>query len=154
MEGRTVSTNDSNRDPTKLERFAALVRSDATDVESMNDAQLAQYLKESKIALAQPQKRFAALLQKAHAKRKLEIAKVRRLAAIEKAKEVMSAGPEALDAVRQRVKSMIDKFGEHNPEQALVYAREFEKATPEDLQVLEQDLLLLEMEQADDKGNE
>ncbi len=48
---------------------------------------------------------------------------------------------------------MIEKFKQHDPDQALVYAREFEKATPEDLVVLEEDLMLLEMDRNDDGKN-
>ena len=49
---------------------------------------------------------------------------------------------------------MIQNLGQHDPDQAQVYAREFEKATPEDLAILEEDLTLLEMEASEnDKGD-
>jgi hypothetical protein len=50
---------------------------------------------------------------------------------------------------------MIERLRHHDPEQAQVYAREFEKATAEDLALLEQDLMLLEMEKGEnDKAHQ
>lgn len=141
-----MSNHDPSPELTRLERLAALVREDDIDIESVSDATLAQYLKDNKIEMAGPQKRFAAILKKAQARRRLEVARARRLEAVARAKEILSAGPIALDVVRERVRSMIERFRECDPEQAQVYAREFEKATPEDLKVLEEDLMLLEMD--------
>src|SRR6266568_9017415 len=135
-----MSGQDHSSDLSRLERLAALLREDDSDVEAMNQEQLAQYLKENKVDMANPQKRFAAILKKAKAQRRLEAARQRRLEAVERAKGMLSAGTEAVSAVRERVRSMIEKFKQHDPEQAQVYAREFEKATPEDLLVLEEDL--------------
>ena len=128
-----MSSQDPQSDLTRLERLAALVREDEMDVEAMSNEQLALYLKDNKVDMTAPQKRFDAILKKAEARRRLEIAHQRRLAAVEKTKGMLSAGTEAVVAVRERVRSMIEKFSQHDPEQAQVYAREFEKATPEDL---------------------
>ncbi len=133
-----------------LERLAALLREDNADIEGMGEDQLAQYLKENKVDMASAQKRFAAILKKAKARHRLEVAHQRRLEAVERAKSVLSAGTEAVAAVREHVRSMIERFREYDPEQAQVYAREFEKATPEDLLVLEEDLTLLEMDESND----
>jgi len=111
---------------------------------------LAQYLKDNKVDMANPQKRFDAILKKAKAQHRLEVARQRRFEAVEKTKGMLSAGTEAVSVVRERVRSMIEKFKQHDPEQAQVYAREFEKATPEDLLVLEEDLTLLEMDEPND----
>jgi hypothetical protein len=147
-----MSTQDPESDLTKLERLAALLREDEVDVEAISTEQLAQYLKDNKVEMTAPQKKFDAILKKAEARCRLEGARQRRLDAVEKAQGMLSAGTEAVAAVRERVRSMIEKFSQHDPEQAQVYAREFEKATPEDLVVLEEDLTLLEMDQpADDK---
>lgn len=145
-----MSPQDPKSDLTRLERLAAMLREDEADVEAMSTEQLAQYLKENKVDMTAPQKRFAAVLKKADARRRLEVAHQRRLDAVEKAKGLLSAGTGAVSAVREHVRSMIEKFSQHDPEQAQVYAREFEKATPEDLVVLEEDLMLLEMDQPED----
>jgi hypothetical protein len=150
-----MNTHDPKSDLTKLERLAALLREDEVDVEAVSTEQLAQYLKDNKVDMTAPQKRFDAILKKAEARRRLEVAHRRRLDAVEKAKGILSAGTEAVVAARERVRSMIEKFSQHDPEQAQVYAREFEKATPEDLVVLEEDLTLLETDQPeDDKNNQ
>jgi hypothetical protein len=150
-----MNTHDPKSDLTKLERLAALLREDEVDVETVSTEQLAQYLKDNKVDMTAPQKRFDAILKKAEARRRLEVAHRRRLDAVEKAKGILSAGTEAVVAARERVRSMIEKFSQHDPEQAQVYAREFEKATPEDLVVLEEDLTLLETDQPeDDKNNQ
>jgi len=142
---------DNRPDQTKLERLAVLLRDDGVDPETMEVAELAQYLKDQKVEMAGPQKQFAALLKKARARQTLERAHARRLKAIERAKSLLCAGADAAEVVREKVRSMIQNLGQHDPEQAQVYAREFEKATPEDLRVLEEDLTLLELEAAEDE---
>lgn len=141
-----MSAPDPNYELSRLERLAAILREDPVDPDTMDSAQLAQYLKDNKVDMTGPQKRFNAVLKREKAQRQLEIARQRRLAATEKAQDLLSAGPAALNAIRERVRGMIEKFKEHDPDQALVYAREFEKATPEDLQTLEEDLMLLEID--------
>jgi len=147
--------NDTNpTDPMKLERLAALLCDDGIDAEKMDAGQIAQYLKDHKVDMSGSQKRFGAVLKKAKARQSLESARERRLKAVEKAKAVLSCGLGAADTVREKVRAMIKNLGQHDPDQAQVYAREFEKATPEDLAVLEEDLTLLEMEASeDDKGD-
>jgi hypothetical protein len=145
-----MSTHDPKSDPTRLERLAAILREEEGDVEAMSGEQLVQYLKDNKVDMTGPQTRFDAILKKAEARRQLEVAAQRRLAAVERAKGMISTGTEAVAAVRERVRAMIEKFSQHDPEQAQVYAREFEKATPEDLAVLEEDLTILEMTESDD----
>lgn len=141
-------------DLTKLERLAALLRDDGIDPEAMDLAQLDQYLEAHKVDMSGPQKRFAAILKKAKAQQSLELAHARRLPAVEKAKGIISSGVDVVAAVREKVRRMIEALGQHDPEQAQVYAREFEKATPEDLKVLEEDLTLLEIpEDEGDKQN-
>lgn len=141
-----MSTRDPESKLTKIESFAALLREDDVDIEAMGVEQIAQYLKENKVDMTEPQKRFDAILKKAQARQKLEIAHRRRLESVEKAEDLLSAGSEAVGMVRERIRAMIERFRQHDPEQAQVYAREFEKATPEDLKVLEEDLTLLEMD--------
>jgi hypothetical protein len=130
-----MNGNDSN-DLTKLERLAALLRDDGLDPEVMDAEQITRYLQAHNVEMSSPQKRFAGLLKKAKARQSLERARERRLRAVERAKSVISAGATAADAVREKVRAMIEGLGRHDPEQAQVYAREFEKATPEDLAVL------------------
>jgi len=141
------SENQNNL--TKLERLAALLRDDGLDPEKMDNGQVSKYLNDRKVDMSGPQKRFATVLKKAKASYGLEIAREQRLKAIEKSKTVLSAGTSAVEAVKERVREMIKNLGQHDPGQAQVYAREFEKATPEDLAVLEEDLTLLEMEASD-----
>lgn len=147
--------NDKNPiELTKLERLAALLRDDSIDPDTMNAEQVAQYLKIHKVDMSAPQKRFVAVLKKAKSRQSLELARERRLKAVDKAKAVLFAGVGAAEVVREKVRAMIENLGRHDPEQAQVYAREFEKATPEDLVVLEEDLTLLEMEASEnDKGD-
>jgi hypothetical protein len=142
-----MSDQDERRELSRLERLSALLREDNSDPDAMNAEQLARYLKDNKVDMAGPQKRFEAILKRARAEHRLEIAHRRRLEAVERAKGILSGGTEAASAVRERVRSMIEKFRQHDPEQAQVYAREFEMATPEDLLILEEDLRLLEMEE-------
>lgn len=147
-------SNEIPADPGKVERLSVLMRDDGLDPEAMDTAQLAQYLKDRKVDMSRPQKRFAALLKKAKARQTLERARERRLQAVERAKAALSSGVGAVEAVRERVRAMIESLGQNHPDQAQVYAREYEKATPEDLAVLEEDLTLLEMEASeDDKGD-
>ena len=134
---------------TKLERLAALLRDDGIDPETMDAEQLAQYLKVRKVDMLIPQKRFLAVLKKSKARQSLELARERRLKAVDKSKNILSTGADAIEAVKEKVRAMIQNLGRHDPDQAQVYAREFEKATPEDLAVLEEDLTLLEMEESD-----
>jgi len=144
-----MSIQDPRSDLTRLERLAAILREEEGDVEAMSREQLVQYLKDNNVDMAGPQKRFDAIVKKAEARRRLEVAAQRRLAAVERARGMMSAGTEAVAAARDRVRAMIEKFSQHDPEQAQVYAREFEKATPEDLAILEEDLAILEMTEPD-----
>ncbi len=139
-----MSGPDQTRDLSRLERFASIIREDNVDVDSLDSAQLAQYLKDNKVDMAGPQKRFDAVLKQAQARRRLEIARQRRLGCAAKAQQLLSGGAATVEAVRARVKKMIENIGQRDPEGALVFAREFEKATPEDMQSLEQDLMLLE----------
>jgi hypothetical protein len=148
-----MNTQDPNPELTRLERLSALLRDDGVNVESMSRDQLEQYLKDGKVDMTAPLKRFNAILKKAEARCRLEAAHQRRLDAVEKAKTILSAGTAAVAAVREHVRSMIENFKQHDPELAQVYAREFEKATPEDLVVLEEDLMLLEIDQNDDGKN-
>ena len=134
---------------TKLERLAALLRDDGIDSETLDAEQLAQYLKVRKVDMSNPQKRFLAVLKQSKARQSLELARERRLKAVDKSKTILSTGADAIEAVKAKVRAMIQNLGEHDPDQAQVYAREFEKATPEDLAVLEEDLTLLEMEASD-----
>ncbi len=136
---------------TKLGRLSVLLREDGVEPEIMEARQLVEYLEKLKVDMEVPRKRFAAILKKAKAQQSLERARARRLKAIELAKVVLASGT---GTVRAKVHGMIEKLGQRDPDQALVYAREFEKATPEDLATLEQDLTLLEMEsQEDEKAN-
>lgn len=144
-------SNENSADSGKIERLSVLMRDDSLDPETMDAGQLAQYLKDRKVDLSGPQKRFAALLKKAKSRQTLERARERRLQAVERAKAALSSGVGAVEAVRERVRAMIESLGQHHPDQAQVYAREFEKATPEDLAVLEEDLTLLEMEASEDE---
>lgn len=147
-------SNEIPADPGKIERLSVLMRDDGLDPETMDAELLSQYLKDRKVDLSGPQKRFAALLKKAKARQTLERARARRLQAVERARAALSSGVGAVEAVREKVRAMIESLGQHHPDQAQVYAREFEKATPEDLAVLEEDLTLLEMEASkDDKGD-
>ena len=139
---------------TKLERLAVLLRDDSVEPEAMEPQQLKKYLQELKEDMSEPQKRFDAVLKKAKAQQRLERAHERRLKAIELAKTMIASGAGAIDAARARVSGMIDKLGQSDPDQAQVYAREFEKATPEDLATLEQDLALLEMETPEDEKSD
>lgn len=137
---------DNPQDLTRLERFAALLRDDGTQPESMEVTQLTGYLDARWVNMSESRKRFAALLKEAKARQRLERARERRLVAVARAKAMFSDGIVAADGVREKVRAMIEGLGRLNPEQAQVYAREFEKATAEDLTVLEVDLTILEME--------
>ena len=145
-----MSSTDPKEPLSRIERLASLVCDDPVDVEFMDSARLAQYLKDNKVEMAGPQKRFNAILKKAKARRQLELAKERRTQAAGKARELLTAGSAALDELRERVRNKIERIRQHHPEQALFYAREYEKATPEDMQILEEDLMLLEMDNPDD----
>jgi hypothetical protein len=145
-----MSGLDPQHELTRLERFASLIREDNVDADKLDAAQLGQYLKDNKVDMAGPQKRFDAVLKKAKARRQLELARQQRLQAGEKAQQLLSAGSVAIEAVKKHVRGIIERMREHDPDQAQVYAREFEKATPEDLKTLEEDLMLLEMDQPDD----
>lgn len=150
-----MNSENCKTDLTRLQRLAALLGDDDSNVEVMTHEQLVQYLKNNKVDLAASEKRFAGIRKKAEARLRLEIARKRRLAAVERAKNIASAGGETVAAVRARVREMIENFGKCDPEQAQVYAREFEKATPEDLLILEEDLTLLEMDSSkDDKSDQ
>ena len=70
-------------DQTKLERLAILLRDDGVNPETMEVAELAEYLKEQRVELAGPQKQFAALLKKARARQALERAHARRVPGFE-----------------------------------------------------------------------
>jgi predicted HicB family RNase H-like nuclease len=133
----------------RLERLAVLMRTDGVEPEAMSSQQLDDYLKAHKVDMTEPQKRFDYLLKQAKMRRRLELARERRLKAVEQAKSVLSTGTAAVEAVRARVQGMLGKLQQRDPDQALVYAREFEKATPEDWAVFEEDLLLLELEGED-----
>lgn len=147
-------SNSNSNDLNKLERLAALLHDDSVEPESMSPQQLDDYLKALKVDMTDSKKRFDYLLKQAKARRRLELAKERRLKAVEQAKTIMASGSAAVDAVRAKVQGMIEKLKQRDPDQALVYAREFEKATPEDYAILQEDLMLLELEnQENGPGN-
>ena len=145
-----MSSTDPKEELSRIERLASLLREEPVDVESMDSARLAQYLKDNKEDMAGPQKRFNALLKKAKARRQLELARERRIQAGDKARELLATGAAAIEECRERVRGMIDRIRQNHPEQAMFYAREYEKATPEDMQILEEDLMLLELDNPDD----
>jgi len=146
-----MSAQDSESELLRLERLAALLRESPGDTEAMSEEKLTQHLKDNKVDMTSSEKRFQMLLKKARARRRLEVAHSQRLRAIENAKKQLSSGSIAMEAVRVKVRGLIERFGKSDPDQAQVYAREFEKATPEDLLVLEEDLTLLEMDPPDDE---
>ena len=74
-----MSTQDPRSDLTRLERLAAILREEEMDVEAMSTEQLVQYLKDNKVDMTGPQTRFAAIVKKAEARRRLEVAAQRRL---------------------------------------------------------------------------
>ena len=82
-----MSSTDPKEPLSRIERLASLVCDDPVDVEFMDSARLAQYLKDNKVEMAGPQKRFNAILKKAKARRQLELAKERRTQAAGKARE-------------------------------------------------------------------
>src|ERR1017187_2236375 len=98
---------------TKLERLAALLRDDGIDPETMNADQLAQYLKVYKVDMSDPQKRFASVLKKSKARQSLEFAHERRQKAVDKSKAILSAGADAVEAVKEKVRVMIKNLGQH-----------------------------------------
>lgn len=144
----------SEQDPTgltKLERLAVLLQDDGAEPETMNPQQLKAYLENARVDMKGPRKRLEMILKKVKAQQRLEQARQRRLRAVELAKNAVGSGAAAVGAIRNRVGGMIEKLSRRDRDQALVYAREFEKATPEDLATLEQDLALLEMESQEDE---
>jgi hypothetical protein len=142
---------ENSNELTRLERLAALLRDDGIEPEAMDAEQIARYLQAHKMEMSGPQQRFATLLKKARARQSLERARARRLRAAERAKSVLSAGATTTEAVQEKVRAMIESLRQHDTEQARVYAREFEKATPEDLAILAEDLTLLEMENSENE---
>jgi uncharacterized protein (DUF3084 family) len=149
-----MSAQDPKYELTKLERLAVLLRDDGVDPHSLSDEQVTAYLKENKVDMVEAQKRFDAIVKRAKSMQRLEQACQKRLQAAAKIDTILSVGNEALESVREKVRSMIERLKQHDPDQAQVYAREFEKATAEDLKLLEEDLMLLELEDTGDgKGD-
>ena len=139
---------------TKLGRLAALVRDDGVEPESMSPEELVKYLQDRKVDISGPKKRFELTLKKAKAQRSLERAAKLRALGIEKAKTLVSGVAGVGQGTKERVQAMIERLGQRDPEQAHVYARQFEKATEEDLATLEEDLALLDSpDTQDDKGD-
>lgn len=136
--------NQHPDDLSRLERLAAVLGDDGKPMESLEKESAEQFLTTHHVDLSSPKKKFKSILDKAKAHRRLEVAQAKRLAALERVKGIATAGGEVATQIRDRVNDLIQRLGQHNPGQAQMYAREFEKATPEDLEVLEQDLLLLE----------
>jgi len=136
--------NQHPDDLSRLERLAAVLGDDGKPMESLEKESVEQFLATHHVDLSSPKKKFKSILDKAKAHRRLEVAQAKRLAAVERVKGIATAGGEVATQLRQRVNDLIQRLGQHNPGQAQMYAREFEKATAEDLAVLEQDLLLLE----------
>jgi hypothetical protein len=149
-----MSAQESKTNLTKLEQLAALLRDDGVNPEDMTDEHLVRYLKEHKVDMSQPQIRFAAISKKAKARHQLEGAREKRLQAAGKVHVLLTTGTGAYDEVKEKVRAMIQKLKQHDPDQALVYAREFEKATSEDLKLLEEDLTLLELEDSKDAAGD
>jgi len=142
-----MNTHDPHPQLKAIERLAALLHDDGSpEVEQMSEEQLAVYLKANRVEMAQPRARFGSLLNKMRSRERLEKASQMRTQAVAKAKSILSRGEETLEATRERIQAMIGKLQERDPGRALVYAREFQKATPEDLKLLEEDLLLLDHE--------
>jgi hypothetical protein len=149
-----MSGQDPKFELTKLQRLAALLRDDSVDPQTLSEEQITVYLKENKVDMVAAQQRFDRILKKAKALQRLEEARQRRLDVAGKANTMLLGGSETLEAVRKKVHSMIERLKQHDPEQAQVYAREFEKATAEDLKLLEEDLTLLELDETEDgKGD-
>jgi len=136
--------NQHPDDLSRLERLAAVLGDDGKPMESLEKESAEQFLTTHHVDLSSPKKKFQSILDKAKAHRRLEVAQAKRLAALERVKGIATAGGEVATQIRDRVNDLIQRLGQHNPGQAQMYAREFEKATAEDLAVLEQDLLLLE----------
>jgi DNA-directed RNA polymerase subunit F len=133
-----------------IERLAALIRDDGGPaVDQMSDDQVLAHLKANKVDMTQSQTRFELLIKRVNAKRRLQKASQLRSQAVARAKSILSKGEDTLEATRERIQAMIGKLQERDPGRALVYAREFQKATPEDLKLLEEDLLLLDHEDDD-----
>ena len=144
--------NESEKAMTRLDRFASIMSDDGVEADDMDAVQLARYLEAHKVDITEPKRRFNAVLKKAKAEQRLARAKERRLEATKQAKDFLIAGASSFASVKDKVRAMIGKLQQNDPEQAAVYAREFEKATPEDLKTLEEDLLLLESENGE--GNQ
>lgn len=142
-----MNTHDPFPGMNAVERLGALLHDDGSpEVDQMSDEQVIAYLKANKVDMTQSQTRFGQLLKKMNAKRRLEKASQMRAQAVAKAKSVLTKGANTLETTQEKIRGMIEKLRERNPEQALIYAREFQKATPEDLRLLEEDLLLLDLD--------
>ena len=111
-----MNTPDPKHELTLLERLASILREDTLDVDAMDSTQLAQYLKDNKVDMAGPKKRFNAILKKAKARRQLELAREQRIQAGGKARQVLAAGSTAVVELRERVRGMIERIRQHHPE--------------------------------------
>jgi hypothetical protein len=149
-----MNSDNTNPELTRFERLAALLSDDDKNIDSMSHEQLAQYLKENKVEPQAAEKRFKIIQKRAEARLRLEVAHRRRLVAVEKANQIVSSGADAVTVIKERVRALIENLGKGHPEQAQLYAREFENATAEDLLSLEEDLRLLEDESPNDAKND
>ncbi len=148
--------NDDNlSDLSKIERLSVILMDDGRSVDEMDSAQLDQYVNELGIEMSAPNNRLNQMLKRARARQALENARRRRLAATERAESLISSGKDAIEKARLRLDSMIQKLKERDPDQAMVYAREFEKTTPEDYETLAEDMMLLDLGEVEDaEGNQ
>jgi hypothetical protein len=127
-----------------FQRLSAVSRDDGVDVDKLSPAELRKYLESKGVKMDAARKRFGLLLKQAKGRQRLEKAAQKREEQIEKIKSIPGVVEESMESVKNRVQALLERLKAIDPGQALIYAREFEKATDEDLLSLEQDLRLLE----------
>jgi len=138
-------SNESPQDNNALRRLHTVL-SESQDLhpDVMSEAQLQHYLQANKIDAKDSVKDFQKLLTRTEGQIRIQRAREKRIVIESLRKGVMQGSMAAVEEIKKKIEGMIAELSKSDIQQAQVYAREFEKSSPEDLASLAEDMLLLE----------
>jgi hypothetical protein len=141
-----------------IERLAAIIHDDGVDVNKLSTPELRAYIEKQGVDLKAAEARFAKFLKAFEGRHRLELAAQKRkeeLARPSPVSKIIAQGSialqEGLEEARFRVKALFEKMQVLRGDKVELFARDFEKATLEDLLSMEEDLRAIEENEARNK---
>lgn len=148
----------SDHELSPIERLAAIISDDGVDVNKLSTPELRAYLERQGVNIKAGEARFAKFLKGFEGRRRLALAAEKRHEALGRpspVSKIIEQGTislqDTLEGARARVNALFEKMHVLRGEKVELFARNFEKATLEDLLSMEEDLRAIEENEARNK---